>query len=238
MKKFAVSCYSSPIHSWWFSSHPPPAPTARTEAPRFTIPAMKRERQEKRPFVYLARLLNSMTGEEWENYGLDPKVTAIKIQNIQLAKIGVSEPLDPLEDVQDGGVTAAVHGQEDVQGGCVTQDQDDEVCSVMGQDVGATIDKCNVGHYTHGGSVKPCSSSRPGGCPSPSSPAQNNYQSPPISKVLLTQHFRQINAHKNYRKAPFILTLLSRNSLKVMVVLKEMVKTTAWQVLVVLTGLM
>ena len=142
MKKFAVSCYSSPIHSWWFSSHPPPAPTARTEAPRFTIPAMKRERQEKRPFVYLARLLNSMTGEEWENYGLDPKVTAIKIQNIQLAKIGVSEPLDPLEDVQDGGVTqgqvgvtAAVHGQKDVQGGCVTQDQDDVVYSMRGQDV-------------------------------------------------------------------------------------------------------
>ena len=115
MEAFAVKCYSSPQHSWWFNPHPPPAPTARkhnyvdyvhnlaasTVTPRFLIPKMTRQREEKRPFVFLARILNGLSDEEWEGHGLDKHIQATPVPNLQLP--GVLCPSyeyvsDPTED--------------------------------------------------------------------------------------------------------------------------------------------
>ena len=52
------------------------------------------------PFVYLT---NSMTSEEWERFGLDDNVCAVRAPNIQLARIGLSTAVDEVGDVIDNG---------------------------------------------------------------------------------------------------------------------------------------
>ena len=71
MIRFAVSCYTSTDHSWWFVRNPHYSANRRTELTRFVIPHMRRERQEKRPFLFLSRLLNELTDEQWEEYGFN-----------------------------------------------------------------------------------------------------------------------------------------------------------------------
>ena len=46
MLKFAVSCYASPDHTWWFERNPRYSVQTRTEFTRFVIPPMKQEREE------------------------------------------------------------------------------------------------------------------------------------------------------------------------------------------------
>ena len=132
MEAFAVKCYSSPQHSWWFNPHPPPAPTARTQnyvdylhnvagstvTPRFLIPKITRDREEKRPFVFLARILNGMSDEEWERHGLDDHIKATPAPNLQLPSL-----LCPNMD--------AVGVQGDCEGESADKENTDGACSCM-----------------------------------------------------------------------------------------------------------
>ena len=87
MVDFSVKCLSSAKHSWWFTRHPKFSTKNRREFPRLLIPRLKREREEKRPFVFLARLLNGMSDQEWEEHGLDDDLCAISAPKLQLADV-------------------------------------------------------------------------------------------------------------------------------------------------------
>ena len=76
MLKFAIKCFKSKQHSWWFTPSPSLTALARLahpSPPRFSVPPACTTRQEKSPFQTYARLLNTLTDSEWEALGLpDP----------------------------------------------------------------------------------------------------------------------------------------------------------------------
>ena len=120
MEKFAVSCYSSKDHTWWFRRNPRYCELTRTEFPRFAIPQLKKERQEKRPFIFLSRILNELTPKQWESYGLDPSILPSSATNIQLSDLvpptHVEQPPPNCLDVLSGPPDLNVHGGGDGRG--------------------------------------------------------------------------------------------------------------------------
>ena len=86
MLKFAISCYCSTTHRWWFKATPPPTRPTRTSTsrPRFIVPMEKSARHGKAPFSVYARLLNGLSDAEWEARQLPPPSQCIYKSNLQL----------------------------------------------------------------------------------------------------------------------------------------------------------
>ena len=63
---------------------------------------MKREREEKRPFVFLAKILNGLSEEKWEGYGLDKAVTAVHASNLQLPSMHMPGPSEGVGGIVSG----------------------------------------------------------------------------------------------------------------------------------------
>ena len=87
MKEFTVKAYVSPEHNWWFHPHPAPPCNTRTKTPRFWIPAGNKQREECRPFIKYARILNDLSPCDWEQLGLDKVLTTSPLANVQLPEL-------------------------------------------------------------------------------------------------------------------------------------------------------
>ena len=81
MKDFAISCYRSSVHRWWFSLN---VVNKRDNLPRFKIPLLKLMRSEKRPFTRYAQILNDLSPTEWADLGLDDIPPPVSLPNVQL----------------------------------------------------------------------------------------------------------------------------------------------------------
>ena len=51
VKTFAIQCFKSTEHRWWFKPHPPLPLNTRLKPPRFEVPLSKKDRDLKRPIV-------------------------------------------------------------------------------------------------------------------------------------------------------------------------------------------
>ena len=87
VRNFAISCFRSQEHRWWFSPHPPLPLNTRLDPPRFSLPFSKRDRDLKRPIVKYTEILNSLTDEEWERLRLPSPTTAVFRPNLQLPNL-------------------------------------------------------------------------------------------------------------------------------------------------------
>ena len=110
-------------HSWrslLSAATLPKTTLTRTEFPRFANPHLKKERQEKRPFIFLSRILNELTPEQSESYGLDPSILPSSATNIQLSDLvpptHVEQPPPNCLDVLSGPPDLNVHGGGDGRG--------------------------------------------------------------------------------------------------------------------------
>ena len=64
VKTFAIKCFQTVEHPWWFTPHPPPPLPTRHAPPRFLVPSCKLERDMRRPIVKYSMVLNELTDEE------------------------------------------------------------------------------------------------------------------------------------------------------------------------------
>ena len=70
LKAFAIKCYRSPRHRWWFEpTSPGPRPT-RGKPPRFKVPLVSSARTEKRPLFILTKIF-AMGSVVTEGIGLE-----------------------------------------------------------------------------------------------------------------------------------------------------------------------
>merc|ERR1711888_389200 len=76
VKSFAIGCYRSQEHRWWFTPHPPLPLNTRLVPPRFLVPYSHRDRDIKRPIVAYTEVLNNLTEEEWKSLKLPPPTSA------------------------------------------------------------------------------------------------------------------------------------------------------------------
>ena len=61
MKDFAIACFCSGLHRWWFGPNINNRCNTRDDLPRFHVPLLKLSRSEKRPFVKYAQILNEVS---------------------------------------------------------------------------------------------------------------------------------------------------------------------------------
>ena len=148
-RKFAIFCFRSNEHRWWFSPYPPLPSNTRLAPPRFLVPRCKRERDAKRPVVVYSQLLNDISEEEWKQLKLPPPSSARPVPNVQLPGLlhpvlshtGTVEELcdefRPVELVSDGsrGKLARSEPPIRVGGGQVSVGIDQEIEPVCGQGV-------------------------------------------------------------------------------------------------------
>ena len=59
IKTFAIACYKSEEHRWWFTPHPPLPLNTRITPPRFLVPYSRKQRDKKRPVVSYTEILNN-----------------------------------------------------------------------------------------------------------------------------------------------------------------------------------
>ena len=95
VRSFAISCFRSCEHRWWFSPHPPLPLNTRHSPPRFLIPVSKRDRDLKRPIVRYTEILNGLTEEEWSKLKLPSPADVVHRPNLQLPDL-----VDPLHRSQ------------------------------------------------------------------------------------------------------------------------------------------
>ena len=84
VKNFAISCFRSPSHRWWFTPHPSPPLNTRTWTPRLLEPASKLMRGDRRPIVAYTRALNALSDDEWTRLKLPPVSSIPMFANLQL----------------------------------------------------------------------------------------------------------------------------------------------------------
>ena len=92
---FAIACYKSEEHRWWFTPHPPLPLNTRLVPPRLLVPVGKRDRDDKRPIVKYTEILNQLTDEEWSLLDLPPPSSISHRHNLQLPDL-VDPVLGPL----------------------------------------------------------------------------------------------------------------------------------------------
>ena len=130
MRQFAISCYKSELHRWWFKPHPPQTLNMRHKPPRFIVPRCKLMRDHKRPIVTYTEVLNSLTDEEWARLKLPPVATVRHAPNVQLADLGCPSfiPATIGTGPYSGSVVVPARVIEDVD--CASDAIEDAVLSV------------------------------------------------------------------------------------------------------------
>ena len=88
--QFAISCYCSIEHRWWFTPHPAPPLNTRIKVPRFISPRSTRIRDDRRPIVKYTDILNNLSDEEWSQLKLPDPASAVPATNVQLCDLGDS----------------------------------------------------------------------------------------------------------------------------------------------------
>ena len=106
---FAISCFRSEHHRWWFVPHPPLPLNTRVAPPRFLVPYSKRDRDEKRPIITYTEMLNGLSDSQWKELKLPPPTEVAVRSNVQLSDLDQQYPAKVNEGadcdvVADGGV--------------------------------------------------------------------------------------------------------------------------------------
>ena len=91
VRQFAISCYRSPNHRWWFTLHPALPLGTRYRPPRFLVPKCKLQRDHKRPIVAYSEVLNGLSDEEWVKLKLPPVSLVRHASNQQLSDLSSSK---------------------------------------------------------------------------------------------------------------------------------------------------
>ena len=87
VRQFAIACYRSPIHRWWFTPHPVMPLGTRYRSPRFLVPKCRLQRDHKRPIVAYSEVLNGLSEEEWAKLKLPPVSSVQHASNKQLSDL-------------------------------------------------------------------------------------------------------------------------------------------------------
>ena len=87
VQQFAIACFRSINHRWWFTPHPPVPQGTRYLPPRFLVPMCKLMRDHKRPLVAYTEVLNGITDKEWQELKLPPASWACTSSNLQLSDL-------------------------------------------------------------------------------------------------------------------------------------------------------
>ena len=77
VRDFAIACFKSPSHRWWFKPHPPAPLNTRFQPPRLLVPGSKVGIDQKRPFVAYSEALNSLSDLEWKELKKFEKKTVL-----------------------------------------------------------------------------------------------------------------------------------------------------------------
>ena len=137
MLRFAISCFKSEAHRWWFTPSPPPIRPTREARPRFIVTPGKSARHEKTPFQTYTRLLNALSEEEWTSHNLPPlgSVSVPRKSNSQLNSL--SRRLNPQHVLR----STHIQNSSTQPAGCLDQQpQGPSLGGAHGQEPGASLD--------------------------------------------------------------------------------------------------